>query len=209
MKARIGLVLALVLGGCAFMGEEPARMYRLSAALDDTTWALLAATPQLQVEIQPLDSNRPQGGSLGILVAEVGEVVEVEEFAVGRWEEPPETALARALITALKRAGGAPLAATNPQGQPQRLRLRWSLDQFEMVEARAGASYVSVALSLRLLDNRTRVELAAGEILEREPLPPEPGLDAVVLAFDRASSRALSQVVQCLIAADEQPGSRS
>lgn len=202
MNAKSLMTLAILLAtslfdGCAFLHQEPARLYRLSMTLDEaTTVALNQARGRVAIEVLPLNSNRPQGGSLGLLVAEVGEVTQVEEFAAGRWEEPPETAMGRAVATAVR-----PITRTEPTR-----RLRWSLDQFELVEPAGQTPYAGLALSLRLLSAPGlsapgRVELAMAEIREHEPLPPNASLEQVVLAFDRAASRALSRVVGFILAA--------
>lgn len=138
------------------------------------------------------------------MVAEVGEVVRVEEFAAGRWEESPETVIERALAGALS----VPVesAERRPRDDAEsvlsRPRLRASLEQFEMVEPRGAAeAYVAVALGFQLLSPRDRLVLKRGEIQERQPLSADAALDDVVLAFNRASSRAVSRFVEAVTGA--------
>ncbi|MBK5970843.1 MULTISPECIES: ABC-type transport auxiliary lipoprotein family protein [Thiorhodovibrio] len=188
------LMVASLLGGCAFRAAPPALMYRLSIASEPA-----GSPPPVtgNAELLPLRSNRPQGGSLGILIAQVGEVVRVEEFTAGRWEESPETVIERALTERFSRSGESAVA-TRP-------RLRPSLDQFELVEPVAGdGAHAAVTLSFQLLSPRDRLVLATGEIHEREPLSAESltageaQLDAIVLAFNRASSRAVARFAEAL-----------
>ncbi|EIC22032.1 ABC-type transport auxiliary lipoprotein family protein [Thiorhodovibrio frisius] len=193
-RVALALIVVSLISGCAFQAAEPAFMYRLvvtpEAGMDPGSVAS-------RFELMPLRSNRPQGGSLGIMVAEVGEVVRVDEFSAGRWEESPETVLERALVAELNpRVDVAAPRRDSSEGALSHPRLRASLDQFEMVEPQTGGTpYAAVSLSFQLLSPRDRLLLKTGEIQEREPLPTGASLDTVVAGFNRASSRAVSRFV--------------
>lgn len=210
-----GATLSLV-SACAFQPAEPALMYRLSVVTDGATEADIATMPgpaharavsAESIELMPLRSNRPQGGSLSILVAMVGEVVRVDAFSAGRWEEAPETVIDRALVAELKRYTS--IAPNLEESNPalSRPRLRPSLDQFELVEPSADAqAYAAIALSFQLVSPRERMVIKSGEIQERELIsagvsltatPVDASqLDAIVLAFNRATSRAVARLTR-------------
>jgi hypothetical protein len=215
-----GLIASLV-AGCAFRAAQPALIYRLNilpappaAAASSTSPSAPAIPAGSGIELLPLRSNRPQSGSLAILVAEIGTVVRVEEFAAGRWEEAPETAIDRALATRLKAytqvapAQGAP-ADDQPSTPLARPRLRATLERFELVEtAPGGRAHVAVTLGYDIISPADRRLLASGEIHERQPLPtaaaldpaPDAALDVVVQAFDQATTRALERLTTTVIA---------
>ncbi|WPL19054.1 ABC-type uncharacterized transport system, auxiliary component [Thiorhodovibrio winogradskyi] len=198
-RLALVLVAASLIGGCAFQATEPALMYRLVVTPEAGMDRMRAASP---LELMPLRSNRPQGGSLGIMVAEVGAVVRVDEFSAGRWEESPETVIERALIAALNSRAASTAGEPDPSEELlARPRLRVSLEQFEMVEPQSGGEpHAAVALGFQLLSSRNRLVLKTGEIQERQTLPPNPSLEQVVLAFNRASSRAVSRFVAEVLA---------
>ena len=194
-RALIALLVTSLVGGCALQSAAPTQMYRLSITPDPAlTSASTGPSLAKTVELMPLRSNRPQSGSLGILVAQVGEVVRVDEFAAGRWEEAPETAIDRALRSQYGlSASGAAAGRTPPT---DRSRLYWSLDAFEMVEPLTGdPPYVTVSIRFELRTPAAAAAVQTGAIHEREYLPAQAPLQTVVLAFDRAASRALARLM--------------
>ncbi|MBK1649818.1 hypothetical protein CKO36_14740 [Rhabdochromatium marinum] len=194
-RALIMLLVTSLVGGCAFQSAAPTQMYRLSITPDPALTSASTRSPLAEtIELMPLRSNRPQSGSLGILVAQVGEVVRVDEFAAGRWEEAPETAIDWALRSqyGLSASGG----ATGRTPATGRSRLYWSLDAFEMVEPLTGdPPYVAVSIRFELRTPATPEAMQTGIIHEREYLPAQAPLQTVVLAFDRATSRAIARLM--------------
>jgi len=192
------LLIAILLGACAPNNSPPELMYRLQARPSATSVSGADSNP-VHIRVMPLRSNRPQGGTLGIFVAQAGPVVRVDSFADGRWEEPPETVIERALIAVLgDSASDDPVGATRPPTD-KALGLRWSLDQFELVESpEAGSSHVTVAISFRLLASQRPSAVVSGTLREQEPVAMDAPVEAVVLAFNRATSRALSELIRRL-----------
>jgi len=190
-------------GGCALSSRPPELIYRLQARPSATSASAMDSHQEAaRIRVMPLRSNRPQGESVGILVAQIGPVVRVESFADGRWEEPPETVVERALVAALGDIGGDGLRGAAQESAVTALRLQWSLDRFEVVESPGGSSSrATVAINFRLLALQRPGEVLAGTVREQEPLAVGAPVEDVVVAFNRATSRALSQLIQRLRAA--------
>lgn len=197
------LLLLSLLSACAVNKRPPELVYRLQARPSATAVSTMDSQPQAaHMRVSPLRSNRPQGESLGIIVAQAGPVVRVESFADGRWEEPPETVIERNLIAVLGDSAGDASSLAAEHAAVSTLRLQWSLDQFELVESpRTASSSVMVAIDFQLLASQRPDAVAAATIREQEPVAGGAPVEAVVLAFNRATSRALSQLIQQLRAA--------
>lgn len=194
--APLVLLMLGALAGCALSGGAPALVYRLDTEISQLP-AVAPRPTRMPIEVLPLRSNRPRGGSLGIALVHVGQVARVGEFGTGRWEESPERALERGLRAGLGRAAPELLvtAGEGALAALSRRRLHWALERFEMVEPAAAPAHVVVALSYSLQRLPERKLLVRGEIREVEPLAREAPLDEVVAAFGRASGRALSALL--------------
>jgi ABC-type uncharacterized transport system auxiliary subunit len=197
----ISLLGAGLIAGCALESRPPELIYRLQAQPDDVAASL--AGPQRgapRMQVAPLQSNRPQGESLGIIVAQTtGPVVRVESFADGRWEEPPETVIERALLAALGDSPSDDSSRTAPASAGTEPRLQWSLEQFELVESAGGsAARVTVAISFRLSAAHSPSAVVEGTVTAQEPVPVGAPVEEVVVAFNRATPRALLQLIERL-----------
>lgn len=200
VRLEASLLSVSLLGACALHSKPPELMYRLQAH-PSATQVSMADSHQgpARIRVMPLRANRPQGGSLGIFVAQVGPVVRVESFADGRWEEPPETVIERALIAALGDSASDGAMSGAQQSAVTALRLQWSLDQFELVESPGDdPSRIKVAIRFRLLASQPPGLVAAGMLREQEGVAMGAPVEAVVLAFNRATSRVLSELIRRL-----------
>lgn len=188
-------LLAVAMTGCAPRAAPEEIVYRLAAPP-----APPADPPRGPVQVLSPRVAGSLAGSLGLRLVYQGEVIRVDEVPGGRWEDPPAETMERTLRSAFP-----PVSDTGADGP--RWRLSWSVDQVEALVPAGAVDPVEtrVALTWSLRRDRDREDIAAGTVRERAPVPADPTLPDLVLAFNQAVTGALTRLVAAVTTATRAP----
>ncbi len=188
-------LLAVAMAGCAPRAAPEEIVYRLAATPESP-----AEPPRGTVEVLSPRVAGSLAGSLGLRLVYQGEVVRVDEVPGGRWEDPPAETMEQILRSVF-------LPDAEPGTDGPRWRLSWSVDQVEALVPAGAVDPVEtrVALTWSLRRDRDREDIAAGTVREQAPVPADPALSDLVLAFNQAVAGALTRLVAAVTTATRAP----
>lgn len=198
IRVLVVTLLSLFLAGCGITlidTQPPPEIYDLAAPDvttdgDAVTWQLIVEEPSA---IRALGTNR---------IALKRSDNSIQYYHGARWSDRGPRLLQARIIEALEDTGRVMSVGGETSGLNARYRLKSSLREFQSQVDGGGAPTVSVVLSAKLLNSRTR-EVIAMTLLEKKVKARSGNIGDVVGAFDEAVKTVVGEATSWVLEAGE------
>ncbi|MDX2234964.1 MAG: ABC-type transport auxiliary lipoprotein family protein [Hyphomonadaceae bacterium] len=197
--AVLAVVASSLLGGCISLLPDPpppAAIYSLRAGE-----VARQAAPAKDVVIGVSEPVAPRSAAGADIVWRTGPQIAFMERAA--WDGAAPDLLQDMLIDTIERRGGARAVVRMGAGVRSDVSVQWDVLAFEVVEGE-GPLEASIALSVRLVDMRTRAITRVERFSARAPISQRSGR-AAAAALERAAGDAMVKIADWAIANAEPP----